>query len=59
MESPATKIFRLIWVLMDCCHGDLIVGFLCIDIVAALKWEVYQLVYRRQNVDLMFHLRFE
>ena len=38
--SLVTKIFHLIWLLLDCCFDDLMVEFLCFDIVAAFKWEV-------------------
>ena len=57
IESLETKIFRLIWLLLDCCFDDLMTGFLCFDIVAAFEWEVS--VYRQQNLDLMCHLSFE
>ena len=40
IESPTTKIFYLIWLLLDCCLDDLMIGFLCFDIVAMLEWKV-------------------
>ena len=38
-ESPAAKIFCYIWLLLDCWFDDLMVGFLCFDIIAAFEWE--------------------
>ena len=40
IEFPATKIFRLIWLLIDCCFGDLMFGPLFFNNVAAFTWEV-------------------
>ena len=39
IESPATMIFRLTWILLDCCFENLMVGFLWFDIVAAFELE--------------------
>ena len=40
IEFPTTKIFCLIWLLLDFCLDYLMVGFLCFDILAALELEV-------------------
>ena len=54
IESPATKIFRLIWLLLDCCFDDQMFGFLCFDITAAFEWKV--LIYRQLNLHLKFQV---
>ena len=58
IESLSTKIFSLIWLLLDCCFEDLIIGFLCFDIVTAFELES-QLAYCQQSIDLICPLSFK
>ena len=62
--SPDEWLFKqnLIWLLLDCCLYDLMVGFLSIDIVAAFEWEVsvkLSLTESWFNVSIKFQVTLE